>query len=180
MPATQKKHNPLQFPPSIRCTLPGCSRRFKNQSARTRHEYSAHPTPFVANTIGLDYGSSPIQPIRVPSPQLEALTSSSENPTLTEGCLESGHHSESYDYDISMLTQDVLMLSICRDELVLQDLDERGRLSRSVTGNDSDEDCGSSSDIDSDIGNYEEKEDNIKVYHNYLNGAYDQVQYSKS
>lgn len=164
MPATRKKHDPFHFPPTIRCTLPGCSRMFKSQSGRARHEYSAHPTSFLANSsaCGHEYESSPIRPIRAPSPQLEALLRSSELPS--EGHLESG--SDSYDYDISMLTQDISMLSIGRDEL-LQDLDRPDSLSHSVTGSDS----GRSEDLDSDIGDYKESEDNLKVYHRYLNGA---------
>lgn len=166
MPATRKKHDPFHFPPTIRCTLPSCSRTFKSQSGRARHEYSAHPMSSVARSTacGHDYDSSPIRPTRAPTPQ--PLPRSSELPT--EGHFESG--SDSYDYDISMLTQDISMLSIGRDEL-LQDLDRPDSLSHSGTGSDSGRSA-SSEDLDFDIGDHEESDGNLKVYHRYMNGAH--------
>ena len=63
------------------------------------------------------------------------------------------------------------MLSIGRDEL-LQDLDGPDCLPHADTGDDELEDQDlSSADPDSDIGDYEENNDNLKVYHRYLNGA---------
>lgn len=181
MPVTRRRPKPVHltnsFPPTIRCTYSGCSRKFKNQSARARHEYSAHPSSFATRPAAYGYDSSPIQVTTTSrpayAPRSQTLPSSPKLPTSLNGQLEneSGYDSSSYDCDISILMQDISMLSIGQDEL-LQGLDGPGCLSHSVTGSDDDEDnYASSNDLDSDIGDHDENDGNLKVYHRYLIGA---------
>ena len=154
--SSQWQPQPTHFKLRIfRCTFPGCKKRLRSVSGRTRHVRLVHCPSFAPAPGRIHNGpeSSPvisIQALRSRSPERSA-----------------DNHPDTYDFeqDLSMLTADLSMLSISREELQHNaDFHLSGE-----TSEDSTTSSAAASD-DADIGEIIETDDALLVYHRYMNG----------